>query len=236
VPEGRGHNAYPTGVIEEITSMHLLKQLFYYLIDSVRTFQEEGVRAGLERLGQTIARVFYQRAEYIIVANVLSGQAPLPNPGVGLTIRQVTTSEEIAKLSSIPDLANNMERFYRMFDNGSIGFIAFQNDQAVGCAWISQKIDPSMIRVQVPLRPGDACVHNLFVSPTHRGQGIGQALVSHRLQFLREHGYKRAIAAVLKDNIPALKVDKKTGYTPIGEMTHTRILSWDLYKYDIPGA
>jgi GNAT superfamily N-acetyltransferase len=223
-------------VVDEVTSVHLLKQLSYHLIDSVRTFKEKGVRAGLGKLGRTMARIFYQWSEYIIVAKALSERVHLPNLSSGLVIHQVTTHEEIAGMSSITDLANNMERFHRMFDNGSIGFIAFQNDQAVGCAWTSQKIDPTMIRVQVPLRPGDACVHNLFVSPTHRGQGIGQALVSQRLRFLREHGYERAVAAVLKDNIPALRVDEKMGYTQIGEMMHTRILFWDLYKYDIPDA
>jgi GNAT superfamily N-acetyltransferase len=216
--------------------VHLWKQLFYHLVDSIRTFKEKGVPAGLVTLGRTMARIFYRRDEYVIVANVLSERVPFPNLRSGLVIRQVTTREEIASLGSIADLANDMERFYKMFDNGSVGFIAWQSDRAVGCCWLSQKIYPSMIRVQVPLRPGDACAHNLFVSPTHRGQGIGQALVSHRLQFLREHGYKRAIAAVLKDNIPALKVDTKTGYTPIGDMTHTRVLFWDLYKYDTPEA
>jgi GNAT superfamily N-acetyltransferase len=215
--------------------MRLLRQLLYRLIASLRVFQEKGLRAGFLELGQTVRRIFYQRSEHIVIANVLSDQVFLLDPKPGLVIRQMTTREEIAKLSQIANVAD-MARFYRMFDGGSIAFIASQNDHPVGYCWISKEVDRGVNPVQPPLRPGDACVHDLFVSPAHRGQGIGQALVSHRLRFLREHGYKRAIAAVLKDNIPALKVDERTGYTHIGEMSHVRILFWNSFHHNVPEA
>jgi hypothetical protein len=51
------------------------------------------------------------------------------------------------------------------------------------------------------------------------------------LEFLREHGYRRAIVVVLKGNTPALKVDNKTGYLQVGSMSHTRILFCDRVDY-----
>jgi GNAT superfamily N-acetyltransferase len=213
--------------------MHLLRQLLCRLTIAIRMFQKEGWRAGLTALGRTVSRVLYQRAEYIVMANDLSGQVLLADPKPGLVIRQATTREEIASLSSMTDLAD-LERFYRMFDRGSVAFIAFQNDQAVGYGWISQVMHRSVHRVPPPLRPGDACLHDLFVSPAHRGQGIGHALISYRLRFLHDHGYKRAITVVRKDNTPSLKANKKTGYTRIGEMSHARFLFWDRLTYNVP--
>ncbi len=210
--------------------MHLAKQLLYQLLASLRTFQEQGLRAGLVALGQTILRIFYQQSEYIVIANVLSGRVIQLNPEPDLVIRQIPDREEIAKLSQIANQAD-VARFYEMFDRGSIAFGAFQNDQIVGCCWASQKTQ-SVNRVQPPLRPGDACVHDLFVSPEHRGQKIGRTLISHRLHFLRERGYKRAVGAILKGNAPAFKINEITGHTHISEMSHTRILFWDFFHHD----
>ena len=58
-------------------------------------------------------------------------------------------------------------------------------------------------------------------------------LVAHRLHFLRQQGYKRALVIVIKDNVPALKVEEKLGYTNIGDMHHTRLLLWDIRRFDI---
>lgn len=212
--------------------MHLLRQLVYRLTVALKVFQKQGLRAGLAELGHTALRILYQRAEYTVMANVLPDQVPLPHPRPGLVIRQATTREEIASLSSIADLAD-MARFYKMFKNGNIAFIAFQNDQPVGYGWISKDINRSVNRVvPPPLCPGDAYLHDLFVSPPYRGQKIGRGLVSHRLRFLREHGYKRAIIVVLKDNMPALKIHEKMRYKRVGEMSHSRFLFWDRFTYN----
>lgn len=216
--------------------MHLLRQLLYRLAASLTAFQERGFQAGFTELGRTVLRIFYQKSEHIILACELSERKTSPvNPKLGLVISRVKSPDEIACLGSMAD-PNDMARFHKMLDHGSIAFIAYLDKQSAGYCWISEEIDPGVNRVQPPLRPGDACVHDLFVSPTYRRQGIGHALVSHRLRYLSDHGYSRAIAAVRKDNIPALKVDEKTGYTHIGEMSHTRVLFWDRFIYNLSSA
>jgi GNAT superfamily N-acetyltransferase len=212
--------------------MYLLRQLLYRLAGTLRACQERGWRAGFVELGQIVGRIFYQRAEYVIMANELSSQVLLPDPKPDLTIRQVTVWEEIASLSQIADSVD-VVRFHEMFDNGSIVFVAFQDGRPAGYCWISQEIHRSVNRAQPPLRSGDACVHDLFVSPEYRGRGVGKALILYRLWFLCEHGYDRAIAVVVQDNVAALELDKKTGYSCIGRMTHTRVLFWDYCHYDL---
>jgi len=210
--------------------MHLLKQLAYRLIAAARVFREKGPSAGLVELGKTVWRVFYQRAKYIAMAKELSKQAFPATGGPDLTIRRATTREEVLALSPIADLAD-MARFQRMFDQGSVPLIALQSGQTVGYGWISHRIDRRTNRLQPPLGPGDACLHDLFVSPAYRGRGIAQALVARRLQFLREEGYTRSIIAVAQGNAPALRVAEKAGYRPVGEMSHTRVLFWERLTY-----
>jgi len=81
------------------------------------------------------------------------------------------------------------------------------------------------------LLPGDACLYDLFVAPAYRGQRLASRLVAHRLQFLREHGYKRSVISCAKDDLPPLVVAERIGYIKIGESCHTRFLFWDRFKY-----
>lgn len=213
--------------------MYLHKRLLHRLAVSLEMCKEEGFQAGIAELGRTLRRILFQKSEYVVVANELSDQLPLTDPEPGLVVRQLTTLDEIGQLNQIVNPVD-MARFYEMFDRGSIVFAAFQSGYVVGCCWISDEADWSVNRVQPPLRSGDACVHDLFVSPSYRSQGIGRVLVSHRLRYLCEHGYKRAIGAVRKGNVPAFKINKKTGYIHIGEMSHRRILFWDWFSYNVP--
>jgi GNAT superfamily N-acetyltransferase len=214
--------------------MYFIKQLFYHLANDWTIFKEQGARAGLAQLGRVIWRVFYQHDEYVVLTNLLSGpnQISPPKSRPDLVIRQVTTPEELDALQPIADVAD-IARFHHMFKRGSIMFIAFQHEIPVGYCWISAEIDRTANRIQPPLHPGEACVHDLFVAPAYRNQGIGQALISHRLQFLQKHGYQRAIVAVLKGNTPALKADERAGYIYVGQMWHTRILFWDSLTYQL---
>ncbi len=215
--------------------MYFVKQLFYHLASDRTIFKEQGPRAGLAQLGRVIGRVFYQHDEYVVLANSLTipNQTSLPNFKPDFVIRQVITSGDLNRLKPIADIAD-MARFYHMFECGSMVFIAFQNEKPVGYGWISAEIDRTANRLQPPLHPGDACMHDLFVAPAYQNRGIGQALISHRLQFLQEQGYQRAIIAVLKDNAPALKAVERTGYIYVGQMRHTRILFWDSLTYHWP--
>lgn len=210
--------------------MHLLRQLVCRLAMLGSVFRKNGLRAGLAELTRTVSHVLYRRGDYIVMANNLTVELVLPHPQPGLVIRGVTAREELADLSALVDLVD-LSRFYRMFERGSHAFIAWQNDQPVGYAWASQVVDRSVHGVQPPLRAGDACLHDLYVSPTHRRQGIGQALIVHRLQFLRDRGCQRAIIAVERDNVPAMKANGKTGYTAVGEISHARFLFWERLTY-----
>lgn len=193
--------------------------------------KEKGTRAVFTELGRIVARIFYQHAEYLILTHTLSACATTAGTQSGLTIRQATTRDLIASLSPIVGSAD-MARFYKLFEAGSIAFIASDNCQTVGCCWASQEADPSVNRVQaaLPLYPGDAYMHDLFVSPTYQRRGIGQSLLTHCLEYLHESGYKRAVAAVDKDNLPSLELTSKTGFKVIGELSHVRTLFGNHFK------
>ena len=211
--------------------MYLPQQLWYRAIDSFQLSKEKGMRAALTELGKTGARILYQHADYVILTHTLSVPATTAQPSSGLAIRRATTRDAISTLSLTSGSAD-MARFYKLYEAGSHALIATNHGQIAGYCWASQGVDGSVNRVQaaLPSYPGDAYVHDLFVSPTHRRQGVGQALLIHCLEYLHKSGYKRALAAVAKDNIPSLTLTRNTGYIVIGELSHMRILFWGHFK------
>lgn len=217
--------------------MYLVKRLFQELGEIIDTFKKKGLKVGILHFCEIIQRVVYSKAEYFLMAHDLdlSHIDHDFEAANRLIIRRVQSIDEIDCLSPlrglsdfIPDPVNWMKK---VFDDGGAGFIALHDNQPVGCSWISFKVTPELMRVPVPLEPGDAYLHALFVARDKRNLGCGRLLAIHRLRYLRENGYKRGVIIVLKNNAPALRVDKILGYECIGEVIHTRFLLWDFYKY-----
>jgi GNAT superfamily N-acetyltransferase len=212
--------------------MLLIRSRFTLFLGYMKVLCERGLSGGFLELGCRISKFFYRHGDYHILAYALGDEDFKPDARADLVIRPIDHRENIAMLSPLADSVD-MARFYMMFEHGSICFCAFQNDQIVGYGWASREIDRAANRVQSQLGPGDACLHDLFVSPKHRGCRIGEALVAHRLRFLQEHGFKRGIWAVSKGNYPALSMNNRLGCMYIGDMSHTRILLWDSFRYHL---
>jgi GNAT superfamily N-acetyltransferase len=212
--------------------MRLLKSLAYLLLDTFVIFKKKGIQAGLVNLGKVLQRIFYTRLELVVLARALSLDEPPLEPLPGLIIRQVKKKEELAVMD---DWVGPREaaRFRRVFDDGCVAFLAWQDEQLAGWGWIAYEIDPEVNRVHIPLSPNDATLCDLFVLPAYRGRGIAQRLVACRLQLLRAQGYRRAVISCAKGEIPALKLAQKAGYTGIGESCHTRFLFWDRLKFTL---
>ena len=91
-----------------------------------------------------------------------------------------------------------------------------------------------------------ADLHRLVVSPRHRRQGIGAALVSAGLEAVRHAGARSVMLEVAWDNDPAIALYQRLGFEQLtarddyyGPGRHALILRlWDLpawNPHDLPG-
>jgi GNAT superfamily N-acetyltransferase len=210
--------------------MRLLNSLRNQLGDTFNIFKEEGGRAGFTKLAATLKRILYVQRQRIVLARELSETTPEAELPPGFTLQEVKAKEIINRMTSFVE-TTDAARFHKMFDKGSTAFLLLRNDQTAGWGWISYEIDAETNHTQAPLRAGDACLHDLYVLPEYRGQGLAQFIIDSRLQFLREQGYKRSVISCSVWDTPALRVAEKVGYIPIGESSHVRFLLWDRYTY-----
>jgi GNAT superfamily N-acetyltransferase len=211
------------------------KYLYSTLFETLRLSKDKSVWSVVLGLGGLLKLMIFKKVEMFVIAFDLSNKIHVPNLKNGLRINPIVTQEQIARLNKIVGLHNYkpdcIKSLKKIISNGSYGFFAFQNGKPIGTCWASEETPASLFPVQVPSKPGDICVHTLFVSPLARGKKIGEALASYRLWFLQKQDYKRAVAIVNKDNRPALNVNTKIGYVPIGEVSGFRFLFWSRLRY-----
>ena len=66
-------------------------------------------------------------------------------------------------------------------------------------------------------------LEDLFVRPSHRGRGIGLALLRHLAGLCVERGYGRFEWSVLDWNEPAIRFYRSVGAEPLDEWTRMRV-------------
>lgn len=67
-------------------------------------------------------------------------------------------------------------------------------------------------------------LEDLYVRPSHRGQGLGKALLLSLVDVARERGYGRVEWAVLDWNTPAQDFYRSLGAVPMDDWTVWRLL------------
>ena len=213
----------------------LITHLYSNLTEIFKKPKDKTVWSAIVSLVHVLRLMLFKKIDMSIVAYELVSKPRLPEPQFGLSIRPITTHEQIESLKMVVGLSNYkpdcINMLHKVFNSGGYGFIAIQNGNPIGCCWASEKTPASLFPVQIPSKSGDICVHTLFVSQLNRGQKLGEVLASYRLWFLQKRHYKRAIAIVNKDNLAALKVNINLGYATIGEVSGFRLLFWSRLRY-----
>lgn len=129
--------------------------------------------------------------------------------------------------------AAKLERFRSRFASGLYScYGIIQDNQIVYFTWISwKKMNfPVLFNMQKDLEDDAAFLEDSYCLPSFRGRSYHKKMNLYRLLNLAEQHKKYALALVLKENQPALKVQYKSGlsihkkYTCLRFMNKTRII------------
>lgn len=88
------------------------------------------------------------------------------------------------------------------------------------------------------LRRGEYLViHTLAVDPDHSKKGIGGYMVDRCIELAQQRGYRAVRLDVVPDNLPAIRLYEKKGFTYAGEKDLRRNIAeipvFGLYEYNI---
>ena len=95
----------------------------------------------------------------------------------------------------------------QMQDADACVFVAEQDGDVVG--YVYGGLEPMSWR---ELREAAGFIHDVVVADTHRGRGIGEALVQRASDWLREHGAPRVLLWTAQRNVAAQRLFLRLGF------------------------
>lgn len=101
----------------------------------------------------------------------------------------------------------------------------FENDKLIYSAWISlKKFGLAIESKPILLAKDEGYLEDAHCDPLARGRGFHSKMNNYRIQQLFKLGKKVAVVTVREGNIPALKVQAKSGMVDLGYFYIGRIL------------
>lgn len=98
-------------------------------------------------------------------------------------------------------------------DTDEENFIVYEND--IPCAWLKLN----------GLQNNDiAWISMLVVSDKFKHQGVGQYAIEFAISYLKQRGYKQIKLQTTEDNLPAIKLYSKCGFTVISKNSEKIIM------------
>ena len=154
----------------------------------------------------------YERGRFVVVEQDLDrAWLPSPPPGVSLSIAEdPSVLEQLAPRRVPAGLARR---------ESCRCLVAWSAKRPLGYECWSRELHPELDLLPVPLPPGTAWGHDLYVAPEVRGKGIGTALAAARIADVREHGLHRLRRLIEAGNAASWRTAERSApLTRVGEV------------------
>ena len=192
--------------------------------------KRDGWFPALCEAGRELTRLPYRHLQFDILARTLREPLPTLQPRVPLDVRSFS-SADLPFVSRVYR-PSEAKLCARRLELGQIGLLALYEGQPAGYAWASDRMDPTVERVQFELEPGDGICLDVFTAPAMRGKGVQTTLALARSRALRDRGFSRVVTYIAKTNLASLAVwQRKLGGQIIGEIDFLRIGPWRRVHY-----
>ena len=113
----------------------------------------------------------------------------------------------------------------RFQDPNYHGYGIMEDGKLIYSTWFStDNLGLPLITKRIPLLPNEGLLEDSYCAPEARGRGMHGMMNFYRLKKLHELGRDRVLALVLDGNVPAMKVQMKSGFEELGVFYLGRIL------------
>lgn len=124
-------------------------------------------------------------------------------------------------LKGDPDVfkGNKLEVYKKRFNDSSYcGYGIMEDDRLVYSTWFStDSLGLPGVMNKIKLLSNEGFLEDSYCAPSARGRGLHGMMNYFRIKKLYEKGKNRVIVIVMDGNIPALKVQAKSGFEVLGK-------------------
>ncbi len=105
----------------------------------------------------------------------------------------------------------------RLKDPAYHGYGIMENGKLIYSTWFStENLGLPIITKKIPLMSNEGLLEDSYCAPSARGRGLHGKMNFFRIKKLHEISKDRVIAIVLDGNVPAMKVQMKSGFEELG--------------------
>lgn len=105
----------------------------------------------------------------------------------------------------------------RLQDPAYHGYGIMDDEKLIYSTWFStENLGLPNITKRIPLMPNEGLLEDSYCAPSARGHGLHGKMNFYRMKKLYELGKDRVIVIVLDGNVPAMKVQMKSGFEDLG--------------------
>jgi ribosomal protein S18 acetylase RimI-like enzyme len=187
-----------------------------------------------------IIRRLFRRPQFkqlVIVTRRLDGSLPAYQARIPFDFEVLPPDiEEIeARLAHIP--AEHRPDIERRIQHGHLCCVAKHNGQIIFVSWIAFGTCYSYVADrEYELADDEAYLYSAYTLSEFRGNGLHPAGTWHRLQLLKNRGYKRALNFIEPKNSAAMRMPEKLGYEKVGVTGFIEVFGFRWYFHKDRGA
>jgi ribosomal protein S18 acetylase RimI-like enzyme len=203
--------------------------------DLVLMWRGGGLAAAREAvLHRTLHRLYRRRRFLVLEHPLLDGGDESRLEGVEIRLLEDRDWGALEKAMT----TRTIERFRCRLARGRTCFLAWSGERPIGYSWISERVEPEIEELVMPLPNDGLYCWDLYVMPDERNRGVGSALANARLSHARELGFRRAWRVVSPDNAAAIRTSKgwEPGVRTLGEVTVVKLLGRVRARYELGEA
>lgn len=202
------------------------------------TFRAEGLR-GVWRKTQSRFSWLYKRLSMkpvyrraLVMWLPLTDDLPIIEPKIPVTFEELTESAFDELISVRPYLTK--ERILLRLEAGHRCYVARFNGRIVHSRFVAvEKAYAIYLRTAIPLSPHEVYFYDAYTVPEYRGNGICPAVARFVGGEMRQLGYRQAVAFILPDNHPSLRVWFKLGGQKKGYIGFVELFGARRYFYRV---
>lgn len=182
--------------------------------------KEHGLKGVIKFVASQYLKIEYNKAHYLRL-NIDIVKTNQLLEGFDLDVKELTY-EDFLKGDPKVFKGAKMEIYKtRCEDPTYKAYGIIENDRLIYSTWVSlHKMGMVVERKQEYLAPNEGYLEDSYCDPVARGRGLHSRMNNYRIKKIYEAGKNRVIAIVQDGNIPAMKVQLKSGFEEIGHFYH----------------
>lgn len=182
--------------------------------------KEHGLKEAFRYVGRNYLGIDYTKAHYLRL-NIDIDKTNQLLEGFDLDVKELVY-EDFLKGDPNVFKGAKMELYKtRCADPTYKAYGIIEDGRLIYSTWVSlHKMGMVVERKQEYLAPNEGYLEDSYCDPVARGRGLHSKMNNFRIKKIYEAGKNRVIAIVQDGNIPAMKVQLKSGFEEIGHFYH----------------